>query len=1237
MGNEESTSEEDAVSVILHVYQLPPEEQSIKAMIFQSGVEVYDKEYYYKGGTGILVKKPKSQPADSKCVYYQSHTISKNINKTNQEVKEIIVELEPHWKSDEYSISNNCNHFSNSFIKRLCGSEIVLPSYIYRMPKNENELKSNENYEIMIQQKELYDESVVSQLVQMGYEKNKCIEASYKCVDIHNINEVMHQVNTSNELNFNNSLIQQETETKENDEHKLCTNNLITTIEILNLDKEQSTVSATELITSENISKNAYIVSNVDEELLILIEFTDVTNLKSITLYSLNNDEHMSGPKEVQLYALSNLKINFYDLQPIKSDKKINCKQNKLEKGQNINLQTKSQDAIKFNKIKYFAIYIKSNQNETKKTCVSSIMFNEKHTTISESVTIYKTYETHPNGKIWAKYWKGTESDQYSYATKNRIEVIDAKEKADALQALVNIKHMNITATMNTISNTTNRINTKETKVYLDIDLADKIHHAVQTCDDKSCVLEKCDHLSNLTGVLCEYHSWIMQNDEDICKQFINSKQDIVCILNNFNHLLRFHHAEFENIYHKLIEKCNDGKVCELSDCLMMKRNYRNRSSMQSDFVDIYFNCNDMADIREQQILDKIHCFYFHSFDIGHKISYADSVLIQQKVEQEEKKVDDDEIEHDTSIISLHKYLMNKKQSSVHVNGFERIIRDKTKFCDTINSERCSMPQSAYLYSYGFTFFYWENYKNNIETSDPIHSKNQEANPGYKLCDFYVKNKHKDLKNELLDNDICCIDMIHWLMLTVTADKHAKTNHFKTFQCLTDTYECAYGIKPGTTITSMHLLVIMVYCNFDKLQREFTETFRKLTKNETFSSLINRHSNYAHLARLLRESVECFSTNIPHTFYGREIHVNYDQQTIFDKTLYYGITIKSQFVSLDAYIKGPVSTTTDFNVALNFSAMTGMVLQFTLDKEWSCNSLCGTCMFDCQFISDFPNELEIFFIGGYGRFVFKSILDVQAGNDYAPYVSVLTAISDLCYGGKLVNRKIFLSKLELKLCSAIILCYLGKINSSDSPQIDFQSVMPQYIKTLAFAHFSSITHMSIFQPNIYPNLQRIFYKLFFDDFQWIKMRLLIGVFPGLKEIEFLLQSTNEQFVENTNIYSSVLSLLKDLQTATFIQKIRIAIPNTRTVEYKANQIIKQFGNQFALFNWDISTYTVDQWFDGGEQEEKNRRRWIAMEYVAAMDNEHKNKSNNEKQETKFKVYKRPQDDHSDNEQLDDDL
>eukprot|EP01084_Bolivina_argentea_P252041 422958_1 len=101
---------------------------------------------------------------------------------------------------------------------------------------------------------------------------------------------------------------------------------LVETVNVLNIDKDASTISAQQLIVNENksISDEEYIISDADEELLILIQFKQQIQLKSTKIYSIKNtiqkinnnetDIDVSQAKDVCIYKLSALNVNFDDL-----------------------------------------------------------------------------------------------------------------------------------------------------------------------------------------------------------------------------------------------------------------------------------------------------------------------------------------------------------------------------------------------------------------------------------------------------------------------------------------------------------------------------------------------------------------------------------------------------------------------------------------------------------------------------------------------------------------------------------------------------------------------------------------------------------------------------------------------------------------------------------------------------------------------------------------------------------
>ena len=114
---------------------------------------------------------------------------------------------------------------------------------------------------------------------------------------------------------------------------------IVDSVQILNLDQDSSNISASEEIINEpNMNRTAspYIVSDADEQLLILIGFKQIVSLKSIKLYAFinnikdddeneENDEDISVPKQVYIYKLPNADVNFNDIDSIQHDKSIKC------------------------------------------------------------------------------------------------------------------------------------------------------------------------------------------------------------------------------------------------------------------------------------------------------------------------------------------------------------------------------------------------------------------------------------------------------------------------------------------------------------------------------------------------------------------------------------------------------------------------------------------------------------------------------------------------------------------------------------------------------------------------------------------------------------------------------------------------------------------------------------------------------------------------------------------------
>eukprot|EP01084_Bolivina_argentea_P012107 22685_1 len=117
-----------------------------------------------------------------------------------------------------------------------------------------------------------------------------------------------------------------------------------------------------------------------------------------------------------------------------------------------------------------------------------------------------------------------------------------------------------------------------------------------------TCDITKCTELKSLLSMFKDC-------DNDISEH----KDNISDILDNFHHLLSFHDTDkdFESIYKQL-------HSCNINDCKLFARNYRNRDKIKDNNQkrkELY-NTNDTDIISLYQIMDKIHCYYYHTYDI---------------------------------------------------------------------------------------------------------------------------------------------------------------------------------------------------------------------------------------------------------------------------------------------------------------------------------------------------------------------------------------------------------------------------------------------------------------------------------------------------------------------------------------------------------------------------------------------------------------------------------------------
>eukprot|EP01084_Bolivina_argentea_P174499 302279_1 len=677
------------------------------------------------------------------------------------------------------------------------------------------------------------------------------------------------------------------------------------------------------------------------------------------------------------------------------------------------------------------------------------------------------------------------------------------------------------------------------------------------------CELGNCKYLKQIIATLC------IEEEKKI-----NDKTYAKYLINSFHHVLLIHCNEFEEIYNILKKRYNINKshdqMCQLSNCDMMKRTFRDRQSLADCELDVdtlYPNNNDSNDIITQQLIDTIHCYYFHSFDAGYRLNRDKIQEIEDKLKNEEKGTDE---YYDVVVSELTKHIHN-----LNCTG---CIRDKFILMPTEREEK--QNKNGIFYSFAHRYFYWDFYKNNNDKYDPIIScKDQiqarQANSEYKLRDWFILSKFKSLKHEMLNNKICVISNKQWDIQYLKALSHLESDYFKSIRCKLKNDTVAtkiYGIKYNCVITVSHVMAMMIYCNYDYLQSKLSETYRHIPFNETDDMLKLRHSNYYNLGKLLREVVECYGSS--NEYIGNYV------------SFYHGISIQCNFQSINTSINGPLSTSTDITVAMNFATNRfeekGMILELKLGYiGWnigvsgSDNTVNNNyAFFECKVLSDYPAEQEIFFIGGMGQFKFQTIIDTTTAINYLYYIHAMGSIVEqLSYiGSRLYSDAKELSVLNRQQCTFRLLSHLFHKLYPDNQTFHPLKSLSKYVEQLLINHLGHVTYLMFplielnmfYDDNIDFKLIRMF---FIDDNGWLKMDAITKIFVSLQK---LVVQVDDSIIGNTSTFLSILDVLKNNKHNT-LESIEVIY---RTLSFggdnvNLSEIVLIWKQEMYQVNWNM--------------------------------------------------------------------
>eukprot|EP01083_Nonionella_stella_P228106 808683_1 len=648
---------------------------------------------------------------------------------------------------------------------------------------------------------------------------------------------------------------------------------------------------------------------------------------------------------------------------------------------------------------------------------------------------------------------------------------------------------------INGLRNHVDQIQQKQDQILSHVDLhsrskpsvnhtVDHIHEERKTNDmdteTQQCVctstVNKCEYLQQLQVQMKQY-----DNEDTIDHDNIQS------ILDNFGHLmLRHNHHEydladeFESIYNIL------GGYCDIQTCTRFKRHqvYRERDHKcsQNTLKDIY-NVDDDTEVTHKQIVDKIHCFYRHCYDIGNRLTPD---------EEEQMILSKRENGDAFPIFKKHQKTCGK---TVGYLGRSKKFTLFGKVCDDTKSQTSTRTQPMFSLGYRFRYDASGYIYRSIGGGYLVHKKYQSLKEEL-ICNDSVILTTEQFNNELRKSKLhfhsfCCKTKMNGSRAKLR--QHTKANDIA--YLLEDWAHSGapkFGNGPHEAVDPVlqlhHVLSLMVYCNFTDLQFEFSATYRKKTLNEPDESVLDRHSTFYHLGKYLKEVVDWF---------GTEVGKNDAGPTRF----YHGINDEftfPKFVNVDIY--SPLSTTTRFSVAAQFATESGVIVTLKSSAHKIYYSKLNYISVD--WLSDYGNESECLFVQSGGRFDFENIILVEAGIQLSSVFRCIRHLDTL--HSVRVKFEAMTSMHDQQLLQSLIENELYRKLGTESKYSKCGG-LHKYAVTIFHQYCVNKNKIAIDKENMVSNmafLNRYFMVDEYPKWDWIDLNVLCSLYPNIEQLQY---------------------------------------------------------------------------------------------------------------------------------------
>eukprot|EP01084_Bolivina_argentea_P211681 360032_1 len=637
-------------------------------------------------------------------------------------------------------------------------------------------------------------------------------------------------------------------------------------------------------------------------------------------------------------------------------------------------------------------------------------------------------------------------------------------------------------------------------------------------CSKQDCFgyIQNCFHFRRLSRIMYQYNQLETQDND-----FNTADEYILEIVNNYLHLMDKHDQDedFEYIVDRLGE-------CDVLTCVMFRRNNRDRNGIINQCDAQKINLLNINDIVYGQIMDKIHCYFMHCYDIGNRLKIQDKYYLELDKKTESKQDDDDML-----------VLVNKTMRKMNT-----ILSGKREIYTMIRKRLNNRPSHKFnqlvpvkndkMYSFGYQFYYGD---------DDEHSKKS----------ITVQRKYHSLKEELTSNEISIITLGQFRSEYKKAKIHFTSKFCKDYFRPYDEYysrNCIFKMSTkyktdGIDIKMEYLLALMIYCNHDQLQYNFSSTYRNHNGNE--------HDEFYWFGKNLKLVVHKFGITMTNSV---------------DENFYHGISEKLLFpdytgvVGLGVVVHSPLSTSTAFEVAANFANNNkGLIIQISKTT----NFYFQKCKyFAVSWLSDYGNESECLFIQNdsddFQTLIICNIFDPNSSIEYAGILQTLFCIDFY------INTNHPSSSMDemprtnniISLMKVIIENQLSYTSEQFEP---FKS-LTQYAKNMCNVYFAKQKSITIDYIKCNVKCPFVIQLFFHSNYEWINMDIINSLFPNITSIS----------IKNVNLCSSTLNDILAQLSKRLLNVKEILIQSNEKCSLLSQEVVDKYNQTFNKMNVFIS-------------------------------------------------------------------